>query len=279
MFQHIGRRGLMGLAIATLLVAGAALAAQGTASGQQLTSAMGLAIVGGDCSGDDCTVPVGADFGVAIVATEAPAVGVSGWQSEVFLDGITWNQNGCDTELQVGRQDALPVSQCLAEPGPGGQARHVLISEVAAPPLPAFDFASGDTLILMSATCDAEGDHVLNLTAVTNGADDAPFGALYFDTNAVPVVVTPQGTAELDQEGDGSTDTLAIADSVNVSCVAAAGPTATPLSVAPTIVPTGSGGPTDDGGSSLALLVTAVALLAATVGGFGLYRWRTSRTA
>jgi hypothetical protein len=285
MFRSARMRGLVALGLTTMIAAAALLAWQGTgadtASAQAPTGGMTLAISG--CTSEPCGIAPGSPFTVAVVANPVPQVPISGFDSEVYFGGLEWiARAACEDELQVGREDASPVSQCVADVGPDGEARHVVISEINVPPLAALAVATGDTLLELDSECPTTGgDFSIALTAVTNGENDAPFGAVYFADDTSQIQVTTSGTVDIGGE------TRAVADTIDISCSGTiAPPTLTPplspgngLSPQPTLVDTGSGGASGDDSNSFAVLAGAAVLLAATAAGFGLNRWRSGREA
>jgi hypothetical protein len=289
----VRRRGLTSLGIATMVAAVALLAWQAgetdKASAQAPTAGMRMELDGANsCSGTDCFVTPNGDFTIRVVADPAPNVPVSGITSEVFYGALTWNQRAaCEDEIIVPRTDALPIESCTRQVGGGESARHVVITQIGAPPLPTLAVATGDTLVELDFTCAASGTHLMALTAVTQDpATSAPFGAAYFGEDTATVFLNPAPTTILNYDNDGDTapEDVAVANFINVTCgdpptATEPAPTNTPLSALPTLVDTGSGGPEDDSSSSLLLLGTAAVLLAATLTGFGLHRWRSSREA
>ena len=238
------------------------------------------------CS-EPCGIAPGSPFTVGVVANPAPQVPISGFDTEVYFGGLEWNARAaCEDELQVGREDAQPANVCVADVGPDGEARHVAISEIAAPPLAALAVATGDTLLELDSECPTTGgDFTLALTAVTNGEDDAPFGAVYFAEDSSQILVTTSGTVDI------GGDTRALADSLDISCEGTLTPPTPPPPVSPpnglspgnglppqplpTLVDTGSGGASADDSNAFAMLAGAAVLLAATAAGFGLNRWRS----
>jgi hypothetical protein len=273
------KRGLITLGIVGALVVVALAAGQTTsqkASAQAPVGGMGLAIPGATCEGDECFVEPGAPFTVALVSTVLP-VPISGFGAEVFFGGLVYTLAPCDEQVQV-----TPTAICASLAGPAGQARLAVGSGVV-PPLEALNATEGGTLALLDATCADSGSFELALSAVTVGPDSAPFGAIYFDLTPTEFNVATQGTEVLDPENTGSTTPIAVADTITVTCEGAVGepPTPTPMSPVdaplPTLVDTGSGGSDSGGGAGAGwLLVATGVLLALTLSGFGLHRWKSA---
>jgi hypothetical protein len=89
----------------------------------------------------------------------------------------------------------------------------VLISAVAAPPLPAFDVPLG-RLLELDILCAAPGTYTLTLTAVPEG----PFGAVYFETSTVPIYVVQQSPGVADTHQVTCLSPSTVQDSDNDGC-------------------------------------------------------------
>jgi hypothetical protein len=94
------------------------------------------------------------------------------------------------------------------------------------------------TLVELDVHCKAAGTFSLALTGLEPGV--STFGATYFDIDGEPVPAKMIGEAELDLDNDTVTETVQLADSLEINCEGPAGVTPTPTE-GPTITP---GGPT-----------------------------------
>ncbi len=245
--------------------------------------AQGLPAVGMTLGGPS-TVEPGVPFVITVNADPAPAVDLGGFASEVVFGGLEWMERAaCEDEVQVGRQDGLPLAVCLKPAGPIGQARHSIVTAVQATPLPALEpLSNGDVLVELDVQCPAEGTYSLLLTAASQqDPASAQFGAMYFDSSVNPLDVQTIGTQELDLDGDTVMNTRLIADTLDVTCAVAPEPPEE-VSPPPELSPiqpaetgTGAGG---YGGDGSGLWATIGALLAAAAAGLTIFGWRYARS-
>lgn len=218
----IKRALLLVVAPALLALLSGVLAAQAQAPEVGMTLG---ATAPAECNAQGCRVASGAAFSITVRADPAPDVDLAGISTEVFFGGLVWQIRTCLTELQIGRADGEDIASCVQQPGPGGQARHVIISEVGAASLaPLEDLSSGDVIFELAVRCPAAGTFNVFLTAETASRGspntDAPFGALYYGADTAPIPVKTQGNQRLDLDGNGDLDDVnyAFADSLRVTC-------------------------------------------------------------
>ena len=166
------------------------------------------------------TVARGVPFSICVNADPAPNIEISGSSSEVlFPAGLKWLPRpncrgpGPNGEVQVERQDGGPIAICLS----GfttllGGAGHTALTEAAIPPLEPLNVTPGSTTMLVELdfVCNTEGSYKLTLTAVP----DSPFGAVYQDLNAVPILLKT-----VPHDYDGDTVPNQVADTLVINCV------------------------------------------------------------
>jgi hypothetical protein len=189
--------------------------------------------------------PAAAQFTITVDATVIPQGGYTGFASEVVFDGLTYVQRAvCTDEVVWPAGSGGPCFRFLAR---GGQAQHGGISDII-PPYDVSNFTG--TFVELDMRCADIGSNEVLLTALPSSS----FGAGYFDQDGEVVLVKTLGTRNLDLDGlpgidptfehlDGDVipdlivdpDTgkpvpreYALADLLEIECVAGALPTPTP---------------------------------------------------
>jgi hypothetical protein len=168
------------------------------------------------------SAPVGTNFVLNVTASPAPPP-ISGYATEILLPaGLQWIPRAtCNAEALANRVGGSNGAVCTRNNAPppvaGTDPRHVTASEIAPPPLAAFDTPL-PSLVQIDIQCVAQGTHQITLSA----APDAPFGAVYFavDTSQIPVVTVGKdldGSTTVDSDED-------VADFITINCTV---PTAT----------------------------------------------------
>jgi hypothetical protein len=171
-----------------------------------------------ECTASGCTVGSNDPFSIRILADPAPTFDMSGFGAEVLFTGLVWQMRECQQQLQIDRADGENAAICEHEPGPMGQARIAVISEVDAPPLTPFeDISNGDAIFDLAVRCPEPGTFEVFLTAVTNQENSAPFGAIYFRNDATEFPVRTQGSEQLNLDGEGNRN-VAVADTLSITC-------------------------------------------------------------
>jgi hypothetical protein len=200
------------------------------------------------------SAPVGATFTLSVHADPAPSVPIGGFATEVlFSSGLDWVQrpscNGPDGEVPV-TVDGTPLGICVAESGPEGQARHVVVSIVEPPPIADLDTPL-DVLLELDVKCTSAGSHSVVLTSLS---DDYPFGAFYALVNTHTVVPKTQPF-----DVDGDTAVEQVADVIEIDC--STGDPSSTVAGAISAPDTGKGASSGDTSIVITVLV-ALALIA-----------------
>ncbi len=159
---------------------------------------------------------------------------ISGFGSEVYLGGLTYNEGTCAEEVQL-------TGLCTRSVGSKGELQHGGSTGIVPPFSAANPGGVAMTLVKLDVNCAEQGSFQVGLTA--SGTTGSSFGATYFDVPAGnPVTVGVVGQQDF---GNGPVD---IADSLEINCVeelplATRTPTSTlPVTATPTqmITPTGT---------------------------------------
>ncbi len=185
---------------------------------------------------------------LTVVASPPPAVGVSGYATEVILPaGLSYQQRAtCPQELVATHSGGQPAVLCTRAVGSAGQVRHVYGTGVM-PPLPPLDTPI-TSLLQIDVQCTAPGSYKVALTALSAGAS---FGASYYglDFLAINVATIAQ---DVDANGDTVVDYTQAAATKSITCTVPP-PTPTPSPTrtrtptptpSPTQTPCGYPGPT-----------------------------------
>jgi hypothetical protein len=150
--------------------------------------------------------------------------------------------------------DGAPLGVCVAESGPEGQPRHVVVSTVEPPPIAAIDKPI-EVLLELDVNCASAGSQDVVLTALS---DEYPFGAFYALVNTHSVLLKTQPF-----DIDGDTEAEQVADVIELDCSDGDPPVAT-VAGAISAPQTGSGASSLDASLAVAALV-ALALTSGLV--------------
>ena len=179
-----------------------------------------------------------AQFQILVQANIGPDGGYTGVGSEVFLGGLTYNSRACDDEVVLDTLGAIlkngnpaSVALCLKSIDTGGQVQHGVVLDLVPNPATQLFDATNYTgpVIALNVHCSAAGTFKLTLTAFVDTVN--AFGAHYRDSNGNFVEVEVVGEQQLDTDGDTTTETVAVADVLDINCVIAAAPTPLPCPV------------------------------------------------
>lgn len=183
------------------------------------------------------TVETGEVFPVRLFAHPAPDGGVAGFATEVVLPpAMQWLQRpDCVDEAVPHAAGEQHPGLCTRATGPFNEVRHAVGTNVI-PPLSPFDRPLY-FLLEIDVVCNEPGAHELVLTA----AHSAPFGGLFFATDASEILLRPR-EHDVDLNGDTIADLTEVAAYLPVTCT---GDPVTPRP--PTATPT----PTPDAGGSV----------------------------
>lgn len=272
-----------------LLVAASALAlflglGHGLATTTEAGAEPGMSLAGEGivCDATGCFALPGQSFVVRVFADPAPTDDMSGWQTELILNGLEYTARAaCTDEVLTTYQDA-PLPVCTRAEGPNGEPRHVAgPAAVQVPPLPALD-APLDLLLEVDLACpaDVEATHNIILTAAA-AQGGSSYGAAYYDLFTIPVFVpsTPiSGTLAADTLLINCTEDAPQFTPTPTNTVAEepAEPTATPLATV-IVVETGFGSSGSGGDGPGGPWIAIGALLAVAASGLSLLGWRYAR--
>lgn len=164
-----------------------------------------------------CSIGINQSFVLKVNANPAPAVPLSGYQTEIIFGGLIWTQRAtCRDEMKATVAGVVP-NLCIRAVGPSGEARHVLGSGFPPPPLPPLDVPV-NALLELDVKCPAEGGAY---KLVLTDGQISSFGGAYYGTDNAPIFL---GKVQ-DQGG------FNVADDLIVNCV-------TPPTNTPTFTPT-----------------------------------------
>ena len=208
------------------------------------------------------TVEAGVPFVLCVVSDPAPSVAIAGFDSEVlFPSELKWTQRAsCADEVQVETLIGM-VSPEVCEAGVTflGGAGHIVLSEIALPPLEALTVPTGSTtsLVELDFACNVAGSYKLTLTA----APDSPEGAAYIDLSGSKINVKT-----VQQDYDGDTTANDVADTGTLSCIGSVGGISELPDVAGTPLET-----TASSNGNLGLVVGVAAAMLLAIGGAAWY--------
>lgn len=186
----------------------------------------GDAVCQGGANPTACTAALGETFTITVSADPAPMASVSGFQTDVLLAGLTWQQRpACSDEPQV-TTGGQPPELCARSSGAVGQARHLAMSAYGPYPLPALDEPLG-ALVEVDVTCGVAGEHEVLL--VSTGS----YKASYLGLSGTEYPLPAAGTRQVDATGDTVADSVDFADSLLVDCDPDFGTTPTPTATVP----------------------------------------------
>ena len=151
--------------------------------------------------------PPASKFTLTVNASVIPAGDYSGFGSEVFFGGLTYDPRPLCTNEVVWPNELL----CLQSDGGGGQ-RQLGSGTGIFPPLPTSSFVG--TLVELDAHCQAEGSFTVSLTALPSSG----LGANYIAPDGSTVLVKTAGTQQLDLDGDTTAETVEVADTLEITC-------------------------------------------------------------
>jgi hypothetical protein len=183
-----------GMARGALAVAGAFLALLalsllgGPAAAQTPSGAMALDATGDgvECSGATCTVPLGGDFALEVIASEPPADGYIGIQTQVSFAGLAYNATATAEEEILWPDNVLPLRDPAAPTGAETQVTHGGVSNLTPPYTPS---SYDGILVSLSMTCtDAQQTIPVNLVPYTKAQPGATaYSAFVSDKELVTV--------------------------------------------------------------------------------------------
>ena len=160
---------------------------------------------------------------------------ISGFGSEVYLGGLSYNEGACEEEVQLS-------GLCTRSVGPKGELQHGGATGFASPFSAANPGGTDITLVKLNVHCAEQGSFQVGLTANSGTQYGSAFGATYFDVpEGSSIAAAVVGRQDF---GNGPKD---IADSLEINCIeelplATRTPTSTPPATAtPTLMTTPAG--------------------------------------
>jgi hypothetical protein len=141
------------VAAGVLLAAAAALVLESPVSAQTPpTGAMSLSASGDgvECSGGSCDVPLGGDFTLEVVASDPPADGYVGMQTQVNFAGLTYNPTDDPADEIPWPDNILPLRDPAQATGAETQVVHGGVSNLTPPYTPS---TYDGVIVALSLTC------------------------------------------------------------------------------------------------------------------------------
>ena len=253
-----------------------------------------------------CTVPSGGTFTLAVGMVHPPAGGYIAIQTQLYLDGFTWTP-GTSEEENVWPDNRLPVrSPNSAGPGVTVVTHGGLTS--LSQPFTASHYEGN--VVEVHLTCSPQ-PRTAQVALVAYDQSASPLGTEYSLPDLSIVGATVIGSAEIDVTGDGTANRVPVADILMITCGAAPSPqttvealpaytpgaapqpgqtpgvtsapgtTGTPsaggtprTAVSTTATPGGTGaGKSNGGGNSTWIIIVVVVAAVAVLGAGGGYWW------
>ncbi len=218
------------LPVATIALAAAMLLALWVQSSPRPTQAdstgprMALAVDGKGVACDAvsepslCSVPLGAAFTLAVDVVAGPSEGYVAFQTQVFYGGLAYQPRGLTDEI-VWPEGALPVR---APGAPTGQERLVAHADASGtmPPFPVSTHTG--RVVQITLTCSVTSQRFTTALLPYDRSSrllGAGFSAAAPGGGAGQTVpAKAAGRADLDLDGNGTSELVSIADTLQVDC-------------------------------------------------------------
>lgn len=248
------------LAVLTV-VWGQGLATTAQAEGEGGQMALGVSGPGVSCDDEQCEVPLGGSFTLAVDVTEAPEQGYILIQTFInYGTNLTYNMTEAPIDEVIWPDNGGDDITLRGSTGPGLITHGALTSLL--PPQPISTYVG--TIVQLSMDCTD--------SATQNDVQLLPIG---------DAVAGPDGSAFSYLNGEQSVDVAPKPDSVTIYCgePPVDNGDGGPGQEEPTALPPSGTAGVSDGGSGLGAGAWAIiaALVAAGVAGLGLFGWRAAR--